>query len=278
MPTSQHTVTTVCSLCEECLQECKCPPAAAAASPPTNDDHPFMEPLHPSPPSQGDPNPYKIRKQKRKPSTPESRAKDAARKRTARACESEKKKTERQSKNSKQMKTARASETEEQRAERQSIDSKSHQAARASETDVQTKKRKTDDNKNHRQKRLSEKDRKAEVHKGYVIDEGADLISPSGRKERNKGAGDLKYIDKNGQSYLGEMDRVCEFCQGRGWEPEFKTKAKCEDGEKIKNFGSLCCCKGKVQGIVDYEIPPQLEELYTGQTYEAKLFQVGAVA
>ena len=176
------------------------------------------------------------------------------------------------------MKTARASETEEQRAERQSIDSKSHQAARASETDVQTKKRKTDDNKNHRQKRLSEKDRKAEVHKGYVIDEGADLISPSGRKERNKGAGDLKYIDKNGQSYLGEMDRVCEFCQGRGWEPEFKTKAKCEDGEKIKNFGSLCCCKGKVQGIVDYEIPPQLEELYTGQTYEAKLFQVGAVA
>ncbi|EJK56979.1 hypothetical protein THAOC_23027 [Thalassiosira oceanica] len=106
-----------------------------------NDDGPFMEPVHPSPPSQGTPDPYKIRKQKRK-STPESRLKDAARKRAARTRESKKKTVDRQSKDAKAHEAARDNETEEQRVVRQSDDAKAHEAARANETEEQAKRRK----------------------------------------------------------------------------------------------------------------------------------------
>ena len=259
----------------ECLKECICPPAPASPAT-SNDDGPFVEPIHPS---QGASDQYRIRKQNRKRKPSESRRKDATRKRAAMARESEKKSVERKSKNSRRMEAARANETmeqrverksknsyqmeaaranenEEQRVERQSKDSKAHEVARANETEKQrverqskdskahkiaraneseehAKRRKANDNMTHRQKRLREKDRKAEVHKGCIQDEATELLDPAGRKEREKGAGDRKFCT-NGRSYLGEMDKVCGFCQGRGWELEFKTDAKEDDGDKIK--------------------------------------------
>ncbi|EJK75195.1 hypothetical protein THAOC_03091, partial [Thalassiosira oceanica] len=242
MPNTQYTVTTVCSVCEECLQDCTCLPAPPA-SPPTNDDGPFMEPIHQLP------DPYAIRPRK---STPASRKNDAARK-----------------------KAARDNEAEAQANKRRSKDTARKRKSRGEENEAQAKRRKLERTAKDRQRRKDAKDRKAEVHKGYVQDEALELISPAGRREKEKGAGDLKFRDEKGQHYLGEMDEVCGFCKGRGWASELKTNAKDDDGDKIKNFGSLCCCKGKVQGIVDYEMPPQLLELYTGNTDEAKLFQVG---
>jgi len=174
-------------------------------------------------------------------------------------------------------KLIRAIETEPQAKRRKSEDAARKRQRLGEETEDQAKRRKSDKAARDRQRRKDAKDRKAECPKGFIEDEGAELISPTGRKMKEKGAGDLKFRDENGQHYLGEMNKVCGFCHGRGWEPEFKTNAKCKDGETIKNFGSLCCCKGEVSGIVDYEMPSEMEELYTGNTYEAKIFQVGAV-
>ena len=34
----------------------------------------------------------------------------------------------------------------------------------------------------------------------------------------------------------------------------------------VDNFVHLCCCKGKVRGIVDYQLGSELEHLYTGKS------------
>jgi hypothetical protein len=56
--------------------------------------------------------------------------------------------------------------------------------------------------------------------------------------------------------YVGPMDQVCKFCGAKGFEGENKDK------HDEVHFGSLCCSRGKVKGIRDYNLPPELEHLY----------------
>ena len=71
--------------------------------------------------------------------------------------------------------------------------------------------------------------------------------------------------------YLGKMDKECYFCKGKGFEGEIQNKI---EGDDLVDFGSLCCKSGEVKGIREYNLPPQLERLYTNQQDEdAKRFR-----
>jgi len=77
--------------------------------------------------------------------------------------------------------------------------------------------------------------------------------------------------------YLGKMDKECYYCQARGFSGEIQNKIKGDDmieGNEFVDFGSLCCKSGKVKGIRDYNLPTELEKLYTDQQDEdAKRFR-----
>jgi hypothetical protein len=44
-------------------------------------------------------------------------------------------------------------------------------------------------------------------------------------------------------------------------------------GPKLVHFGDLCCCKGTVDGISDYNLPPGLKDLYTSSCPDAVHFR-----
>ena len=62
---------------------------------------------------------------------------------------------------------------------------------------------------------------------------------------------DRDLCNKKGQHYLGKMTARCGFCGAVGFEAELKSKGTDDHGNKVDNSGNLCCCKGKVRGIVD---------------------------
>ena len=62
---------------------------------------------------------------------------------------------------------------------------------------------------------------------------------------------DRDLCNKKGQHYLGKITARCGFCGAVGFEAELKSKGTDDHGNKVDNFGNLCCCKGKVWGIVD---------------------------
>jgi hypothetical protein len=45
------------------------------------------------------------------------------------------------------------------------------------------------------------------------------------------------------------------------------------NGLKLTHFGDLCCCKGTVDGITNYNLPQELKELYTSSDASAILFR-----
>lgn len=69
----------------------------------------------------------------------------------------------------------------------------------------------------------------------------------------------VKYFD------LGPMIYQCYYCSALGFEGEVKHRIIMNDGTTCYDFGSLCCCRGKVKGISDYHLPPELKYLYTDQ-------------
>ena len=73
------------------------------------------------------------------------------------------------------------------------------------------------------------------------------------------------------------MTARCGFCGAVGFEAELQSKGTDNHGNKVDNFGDLCCCKGKVRGIVDYQLGPELELLYTDKfDSKAKHFRQNA--
>ena len=97
----------------------------------------------------------------------------------------------------------------------------------------------------------------------FVIDETKPSVSDS--KDR----------DENGYHYLGPMNHKCEFCGGLGFRSELVGKIK--KGNKFyANFGSLCCSGGKVKGIHEYDLPEELEHLFTSQENDCIFFRDNA--
>ena len=111
--------------------------------------------------------------------------------------------------------------------------------------------------------RNEKRDRRVDVSKGFVDDEHKTFHH---RRDTEKGSDDMRDRDENGRHYLGKMDVRCGYCGAIGFRGELKTKGDDGDGNKVQNFGSLCCCKGKIGGIVDYELGDMLENLYTSPT------------
>ncbi|KAL7491589.1 hypothetical protein ACHAWT_004037 [Skeletonema menzelii] len=75
---------------------------------------------------------------------------------------------------------------------------------------------------------------------------------------------------------LGEMDKTCKFCEGKGFKGEIQNRYKGKEKEQnIEiDFGCLCCKSGAVNGIKEYNLPPELDDLYTNETDEvAKWFR-----
>ena len=97
--------------------------------------------------------------------------------------------------------------------------------------------------------RKTKRQRKATNPKDYISNELIQLIS--NWKDCEAGSGDLRHRNKKGQHYLGKMTARCRFCGAVGFEAELKSKGTDDHGNKVDNFGNLCCCKGKVRGIVD---------------------------
>ena len=111
--------------------------------------------------------------------------------------------------------------------------------------------------------RNEKRDRRVDVSKGFVDDEHKTFHH---WRDTEKGSDDMRDRDENGRHYLGKMDVRCGYCGAIGFRGELKTKGDDGDGNKVQNFGSLCCCKGKIGGIVDYELGDMLENLYTSPT------------
>jgi hypothetical protein len=76
------------------------------------------------------------------------------------------------------------------------------------------------------------------------------------------------------------MDQVCGYCRRLGFhleiQGEFLDPKNSADGSKLVHFGELCCCKGTVDGISNYNLPADLERLYTSSDPDAVLFQNNA--
>ncbi|KAL7491042.1 hypothetical protein ACHAWT_000513 [Skeletonema menzelii] len=71
---------------------------------------------------------------------------------------------------------------------------------------------------------------------------------------------------------LGEMDKICRFCGAKGFEGEIQNTYGKEDQKEV-DFGCLCCKSGAVNGIKEYNLPPELDDLYTKNSEEAKYFR-----
>ena len=85
--------------------------------------------------------------------------------------------------------------------------------------------------------------------------------------------------DADGRHYLGKMDTECMYCGALGFGSEVQhtaTNPEDPDGKKLAHFGSLCCCKGRVQGIRDYNLPKELSDLYTSDDALAVHFRENA--
>ena len=84
---------------------------------------------------------------------------------------------------------------------------------------------------------------------------------------------DAKHRDeKDGYHYLGPMEEVCGYCGALGFKAEVQGSFKDKNGKKQCHFGQLCCNKGKVHGISDYNLPDTLERLYTSEDKQSVFF------
>ena len=136
--------------------------------------------------------------------------------------------------------------------------------------------------------RTERKAKKIMNPKGYIVNEEEWLVkkpSPEDIKgcfaldEKKSDVSDGKYRDPDGRHHLGKMDKECGYCGALGFEAEIQgtfTNPENPDGEKLVHFGNLCCCKGRVNGITDYNLPEQLERLYTSDDPMAVHFRNNA--
>ena len=90
----------------------------------------------------------------------------------------------------------------------------------------------------------TKRQRKAANPKGYINNEIIQLITHW--KDCEAGSGDLRHRNDKGQHYLGKMTARCGICGAIGFEAELQSKWTDSQGNKVDNFGDLCCCKWKV--------------------------------
>ena len=121
--------------------------------------------------------------------------------------------------------------------------------------------------------KIERKKKKSFNHKGFVSDEKDWLVTHKFVEcETVKEVSDWKDRDKIGRHYLGEMQYKCRYCGALGFRGEIqgenknpnwvgKEKDPNEYDKKLVHFGSLCCNKGEVEGIGDYNLPEELEQL-----------------
>eukprot|EP00956_Cyclotella_meneghiniana_P035777 scaffold118180_cov56-Cyclotella_meneghiniana.AAC.1 len=70
--------------------------------------------------------------------------------------------------------------------------------------------------------------------------------------------------------YCGRLDHKCKYCNAMGFRAEKKGSA-----EEV-HFGNMCCNQGKFNPEPVPEVPPELKELFCGDTAEAKHFRKNA--
>ena len=99
-------------------------------------------------------------------------------------------------------------------------------------------------NKRKKTAKKTKRQRKAANPKGYINNETVQLIT--NWEECEAGSGDLRHRNDKGQHYLGKMTARCGICGAIGFEAELQSKWTDSQGNKVDNFGDLCCCKGKV--------------------------------
>ncbi|KAL7533408.1 hypothetical protein ACHAWF_004485 [Thalassiosira exigua] len=89
---------------------------------------------------------------------------------------------------------------------------------------------------------------KAERRKGLIADEKDWLFTPDFLKSEEKACDGKDGNKKTEQHYLDEMNQVCGFCNGRGFNSEIQGKIanpNNPNGPKLVHFGNLYCCKGE---------------------------------
>ena len=135
-----------------------------------------------------------------------------------------------------------------------------------------------------KERRAEERAKKAKEPKGFIdiekewlwVDEKDKPWTPKLEKltDKEKKEG---YRGKVARHYLGEMEVECGYCGALGFECEVQgTFIDVNDGKRKKHFGNLCCCKGTVKGITDYQLPQELGWLYTSDSPMAVHFRENA--
>jgi hypothetical protein len=151
-----------------------------------------------------------------------------------------------------------------------------YRAKVAAEMSPEAKEQKKKEQQEDRAKqKVERKKKKSFNHKGFVSDEKDWLVTHKFVEcETVKEVSDWKDRDKIGRHYLGEMQYKCRYCGALGFRGEIqgenknpnwvgKEKDPNEYDKKLVHFGSLCCNKGKVEGVGNYNLPEELEQLYT---------------
>ena len=135
-----------------------------------------------------------------------------------------------------------------------------------------------------KERRAEERAKKAKEPKGFIdnekewlwVDEKDKPWTPKLEKltDKEKKEG---YKGKVARHYLGEMEVECGYCGALGFKCEVQgTFIDLNDGKRKKHFGNLCCCKGTVKGITDYQLPQELGWLYTSDSPMAVHFRENA--
>ncbi|EJK50345.1 hypothetical protein THAOC_30696, partial [Thalassiosira oceanica] len=119
------------------------------------------------------------------------------------------------------------------------------------------------------------RDRRVNLTKGFVDEEHTTFAL---WRATEKESDDMRDRDENGRPISAGWMFAAGIVARSGSEfrGELKTKGDDGDGNKVQNFGSLCCCKGKIGGIVDYELGDTLENLYTSPDVNALHFRANA--
>ena len=135
-----------------------------------------------------------------------------------------------------------------------------------------------------KERRAEERAKKAKEPKGFIdnekewlwVDEKDKPWTPKLEKLTDK-ENKEGYKGKVARHYLGKMEVECGYCGALGFECEVKgTFIELNDGKRKKHFGNLCCCKGTVKGITDYQLPQELGWLYTSDSPMAVHFRENA--
>ena len=146
------------------------------------------------------------------------------------------------------------------------------------QTDEQIQKKRRNNCDLQKKRREKIKEDKIRSPKAFIEDESKWLLSYKFIEDETRVSivSDGRDRDETGRHYLGQMDQVCGYCGGVGFRSEIQgefTDQKNPNGPKQIHFGDLCCCQGTVNGISDYHLPRQLEELYTSPDPSAVLFR-----